>query len=354
MPLSLRSASTRAGSVMPRGFTLIELLVVIAIIALLVGILLPAIGQTRKAARQAANVSNQKQLATASNNYYAEFREALPAFSWSPTRYGPLAPTAPVPTTDLLAAAAQAFSIIVRRATPDWPGINFNQVATNWIPHPTYTHLVLIDFLAARLPDAIILSPEDSFRINLARDPVRNGQAIIANPAQFGGMRPLWPFSSSYQWVTSSYLPNRYPSDGSGVFQAGDQIYYQYIPGMIRLGGRRIGDVRHPGMKVSVMEDVGRHATNREFFYTHPRAIVTCTFFDGSVRAIPTRDVNRGGIARFTNAVDPVVIDYTEQTRWGYPLWGTTDDRSQFARQRWTAFGLGGIDFGAGQATSDR
>jgi prepilin-type N-terminal cleavage/methylation domain-containing protein/prepilin-type processing-associated H-X9-DG protein len=100
-------------------FTLIELLVVIAIIAILIGLLLPAVQKVREAASRAKCQNNGKQIGLAILNYESQ-RGFLPPAGTSNTAPAPLPPHAHGYAVFVLSNLEQGNAIVGYDFNKDW------------------------------------------------------------------------------------------------------------------------------------------------------------------------------------------------------------------------------------------
>lgn len=78
-----RNCTVSSSRFLKRGFTLIELLVVIAIIAILAGMLLPALANAKNRAYLSSCLNNHRQLALAANLYMGDNADTTPAATYN-------------------------------------------------------------------------------------------------------------------------------------------------------------------------------------------------------------------------------------------------------------------------------
>ena len=337
------------------GFTLIELLVVIAIIALLIGILLPALGEARRTGKLTIGIAREKQLGIATGSYAADYTDRIFAFTWRAgetylmaDENGNIVPQQ-MPPTDLQAGARQAVDILRRRADRVGAGNAVMPIPANWIPHVLYTHLVIQDYLASRLPEELVVNPEDRVRLNWQIDPKEkfdSGFWLPLQPDPGDQYNRRWPYSASYQTVPASY--DRFGSDLSAnvnllrIRQGGQHNTY-FVPAGARLGDLRIADVSYSSNKVHIMDPHQRHFGNDQPYFGLPEARIPLLFFDSSVSVKRTADSNPGwhpalpilGCTQFNY----VPQDWEPPTKSG----GPNDVVKGY--YRWTRGGLRGVDF---------
>lgn len=331
----MRTLTSRAR----RAFTLIEVLIVIAVMALLVALLLPALGEQRRAARLTVCHSNMHQLGAATQTYTADFQDRIWGLSWTPgnapTKYADLKD----PTSDIQAVAFQAIDIIRRRADRE----DFK--ATHWMATPLHSHLALLDYLAARLPEKTVVCPEHRELVRWQSDPRAFDKGALNPQPSPSNHNKRIPFRSSYEASVNLF-------DVSEVGERVTQIAFgsncYNTPTGLRLRLQRLSSVQYPSNKAHLFDYTQRHFGRLYPYFGLERCRQPILAFDGSVIVRQNASANRGWQPNDPANPEPTIIEH-QAASWEPPTIDPSGVDVGFGHYRWTRGGIQGIDFGGGE-----
>ncbi len=350
----------RRNTAQNKAFTLIELLVVIAIIALLIGILLPALGQARRSAQNVVAQANVRSLNTGAANYAGDSDDRIFSFTWRQGEvYTMLHNNKQKVMPDDQGAASRQAQNILQRATGRINGDARIANPSTRLMHRRYSHLVLLDYLTDRQPEPIAASPFDKNLIDWQDAPLEfreDGNSVPYGngiPEEAGydqdnnwtstAITQLWSFASTYQmvpaaWNTDGINTNTYhPIDSTPHL-------FSSIEQDPKLGRRKMTQVAHPSVKVMMFEEFDRFSEPTGLYFAYPESRANLAFFDGSVRQELTSDANPGW-----NPDDKQNVwrqKYVPLDTFPLPKDGLGDQTEYCQRYRWTRWGLQGVDFG--------
>ncbi|MEL7474355.1 MAG: DUF1559 domain-containing protein, partial [Planctomycetota bacterium] len=201
---------------------MIELLVVVAVIAVLVGLLLPALASARRAGRAAACGSNLKQMGVASGAYSATNGGVLPSLTWrAGDRKSRFDDLNDAPSTKI-ATGRQVVDILRTKAgRPQMPDVAQEAIdaGSSWTATIFYTYTVMWNELGGTLPVETAACPEHKALLEAQRgllsgvdldfdglyDPEHEGE--VGGEGDGRRWKPHLPYQSSYEIVAASYDP---------------------------------------------------------------------------------------------------------------------------------------------------